>query len=138
MRRPSSARRSAPTPQSLFLVTLSALLLLRWLEQLDRTQPWRGFFTGSGAALLLCNIALLLTHYSNALFLLVQALFTSFFLWHPKRPARLLPFAKAAVFYFLQFASAFALWGSIALATGNRFLKNGQFTVEGLPNLAIV
>lgn len=120
-------------PQSLFLVTLSSLLLLRWLEQLDRTQPWRGFFTGRGAALFLCNVALLLTHYSNALFLLVQALFAGFILWHQKPSARYLPLTKAAVFYVLQFATAFAIWGPVALATRRRFQDDERYVIDGLP-----
>jgi hypothetical protein len=53
--------------QSLFLVTLSSQLLWRWLDRSEGAPSWRQLFVGR-AALLLCNIALLLTHYSNALF----------------------------------------------------------------------
>jgi uncharacterized membrane protein len=59
--------------QSLFLVTLSSLLLWRWLDRAEDPPAWRDWFAGPAVALILCNIALLLTHYSNALFVIVQA-----------------------------------------------------------------
>jgi uncharacterized membrane protein len=121
--------------QSLFLVTLSSLLLLRWLDRLDGSPTWRQFFTGRGAVLLLCNAALLLTHYSNALFLIAQALFVGALLAHRNRSGtRLLTVAKGATFYVCQFAIAFALWGPVALATQKRFAENERFTVHGLPD----
>ena len=54
--------------QSLFLVTLSSLLLLRWLERVNGPLVWQSFRASPAVALTACNSALLLTHYSNALF----------------------------------------------------------------------
>jgi uncharacterized membrane protein len=119
--------------QSLFLVTLSSLLLLRWIEQLDATQPWRCFFTGRGLALFLCNGALLLTHYSNLSFVVVQALFAGVVLWHRARPTDAASLVKTAVFYLSQVATAFAIWGPFALATGKRFQGNAEFAIQRLP-----
>jgi len=119
--------------QSLFLVTLSSLLLLRWIEGLDRTQPWRCFFTGKGLALLLCNGALLLTHYSNLSFVVAQVLFAGVVLCHRARPAGATSLVKIAVFYLSQIAAAFAIWGPVALATGKRFQGKAEFAIQGLP-----
>jgi uncharacterized membrane protein len=120
-------------PQSLFLVTLSSLLLLRWLEQIKPNPRWRDFFNGRGIGLFLCNVALLLTHYSNALFLLVQVLFAAVVLWHRSRPASALSPVKAALFYALQFVAALAAWGPVAFSTGARFQKSTKFSISTLP-----
>jgi len=108
--------------QSLFLVTLSSLLLLRWLGRAEGPPGWRDLFAGPAAPLILCNVALLLTHYSNALFVIVQALFVGFFFAHRSRAgARLQALPKLAAFYAIQFALALAIWGPVALSTQKRF-----------------
>ena len=119
--------------QSLFLVTLSSLLLWRWLDHAEDPPAWGDLFAGR-AALLLCNIALLLTHYSNALFVIVQALFAGFFFAHRGRSeTRLLTLSKLVAFYVTQFAVALALWGPVAWSTHKRFAGNVKYTVHGFP-----
>ena len=119
--------------QSLFLVTLSSLLLLRWIERLDAMQPWSNFFAGRGLALFLCNVALLLTHYSNLSFVIVQALFVAVVLSRQARPTSAVSLGKTAAFYVSQIAAAFAIWGPVALNTGKRFQENAKFAIQGLP-----
>jgi len=119
--------------QSLFLVTLSSLLLWRWLDQADQVPAARHFFF-AGAALLLCNIALLLTHYSNALFVIVQLLFAGFFFVY-RGPAgtRSRTLLKVAGFYATQFAVALAIWGPVVVSTQKRFAAQAGYAVQGLP-----
>lgn len=119
--------------QSLFLVTLSSLLLLLWLERIPDRQRWGDIFNRWGIALLLCNTALLLTHYSNALFLFVQVMFVAAVLWHRSRPPATLAPVKAFAFYALPFAAAFAVWGPVALATGTRFRGDAKYAIAALP-----
>lgn len=118
--------------QSLFLVTLSSLLLLRLLEGVGDFAGWRDMLAARAVPLLLCNIALLLTHYSNALFVIVQALFVAFFFGHRSQSGtRLKSFATVAGFYASQFAVALAIWGPVALATRKRFAAREEFVVHG-------
>jgi uncharacterized membrane protein len=120
--------------QSLFLVTLSSLLFLRWIEGVKVYPLWRDFFTGQAVALMLCNIALLLTHYSNALFVIVQAVFVSVFFAHRARPgARLMGLPQLAAFYAMQLAIAFAIWGPVALTTRDRFGSTAKYALHGFP-----
>jgi uncharacterized membrane protein len=122
--------------QSLFLVTLSALLLWRWLDRAEGPLTWRDLFVGR-AALLVCNIALLLTHYSNALFLIVQLLFVGFYAVHSRRFGETWrALAKLAAFYATQFAVFIAIWGPVALSTERRFARREQFSLEGLPSFS--
>ncbi len=121
--------------QSIFLVTLSSLLLWRWLDRAQGPLTWHELFAGR-VALLLCNVALLLTHYSNALFVIVQALFVGFYFIHSGRsPGGWRNLPKLAAFYASQFAVALAIWGPVAWSTSKRFTSNARFSVHGLPEL---
>jgi hypothetical protein len=94
-----------------------------------RYAGWRDML--AARAVPLCNIALLLTHYSNALFVIVQALFVAFFFGHRARSAtRLKSLAMVAGFYASQFAVALAIWGPVALATRKRFAAREEFVVH--------
>lgn len=120
--------------QSLFLATLSSLLLWRWLEHAGGTLNWRDLFTGRAVGLMLCNIALLLTHYSNALFVIVQALFVGcYVVYGSTAGARLAALGKAAAFYATQFLVSLAIWGPVALSTQRRFAEETKYSVQGLP-----
>jgi uncharacterized membrane protein len=119
--------------QSLFLVTLSSLLLWHWLDRSEASLNWRDLFVGQ-AALLLCNAALLLTHYSNALFVIVQLLFVGFYFGYRFRlSGGLRTFPKLAAFYGMQFAVACAIWGPVALSTQERFAARAEYSVQGIP-----
>lgn len=117
--------------QSLFLVTLSSLLLLRWLKLDASASRW---FAGPALALMVCNVSLLLTHYSNGLFVIVQALFAFFVIVHRGVGAQVRALSRLAAFYVLHFAVAFAIWGPVALSTHKRFAAEDRFQVEGLPS----
>jgi hypothetical protein len=104
---------------------------LLWLERIERSTVG-DFFNGRGIASLVQH-CLLLTHYSNALFLLVQVLFAAAVLWHRSRPVSALAPVKAAVFYALQFAAALAVWRPVALSTGTRFQSDPKFVIAVLP-----
>lgn len=118
--------------QSLFLVTLSSLLLWRWLKR-DQSAPRR--YTGSSLALILCNIGLLLTHYANALFVVAQAVFSCLFVLCRGAGTRVRALTGLVAFYLLQFAVAIAIWGPAALSTHKRFAAEERFSVHGLPSL---
>jgi uncharacterized membrane protein len=118
--------------QSLFLVTLSSLLLWRWLKR-DESRLTR--FTGPSLALILCNIGLLLTHYANALFVITQALFSCLVVLRRRVGARVRALTGLAAYYLLQFAVAAAIWGPVALSTHKRFAAQERFAVHGLPSL---
>ena len=119
--------------QSIFLTSLSTLILTYALPCLAN-RSWRLLVrNGWVYALLATNFALLMTHYYNALFLATQSLFIAIYLLYRNKTGNINGLLKAFVVSIAPVITLIVIWAPFILATYRRNAR--KYVVDGLPDV---
>lgn len=120
--------------QSIFLSTLSSLLLFHFLDGLGDRPSWRALFRNVWLyALIGANTALLLTHYYNVFFVAAQGLFLLTYM--PLRERAILgPLTKAVVIAALPVVALLLIWGPVMALSYARFGNSGNYAISEMPS----
>jgi uncharacterized membrane protein len=121
--------------QTIFLVCVSSWAMFRVLEGLfDDPDTKIRLKSLPAAALMGANFALLMTHYSNVLFILMQAAFLLFAIVRiTPRPHRSRHLWRLGAIVVLPIVLLAAIWGPVMISTAGRVQSTPVFQIVGLP-----